>query len=152
MWGTAKPACKSKAKRRFIPTYVGNRLRWADAGDLVTGSSPRMWGTVKLGRRGAASERFIPTYVGNSGVICMASCSLTVHPHVCGEQFPDWNRAISKDGSSPRMWGTDRPAQDQPVPRRFIPTYVGNSAARRLSSRRSSVHPHVCGEQITTPA
>ena len=54
-------------------------------------------------------------------------------------------------GSSPRVWGTpDLPAHLAAVPR-FIPTGVGNTAARVYLSRRPSVHPHGCGEHASEP-
>ena len=50
-------------------------------------------------------------------------------------------------GSSPRTWGTTLHAFAKHVPKRFIPTYVGNRSASRCRSTPTSVHPHLRGEQ-----
>ncbi len=51
-----------------------------------------------------------------------------------------------KTGSSPRPWGT-RALIHRPSRRlRFIPTPVGNTAARAARCTRPTVHPHTRGE------
>jgi len=83
----------------------------------------------------------------------------------CGRR----SRMPAYNGSSPRVWGTcDRRGRrgghgrfiptcvgNMIVPqagidqhRRFIPTCVGNIYPSTSSLRRTSVHPHVCGEHL----
>ena len=49
-------------------------------------------------------------------------------------------------GSSPRAWGTQNAGYLRSGSRRFIPTRVGNTAARSIRARAESVHPHARGE------
>ena len=44
------------------------------------------------------------------------------------------------------MWGTLLKGLLLPLAERFIPTYVGNTAAIREQEITVAVHPHVCGE------
>ena len=73
--------------------------------------------------------------------------TLTVHPHVCGEQELLPRRKHPPHGSSPRMWGTVKDQADNQTSERFIPTYVGNSEPGSTGTNGTTVHPHVCGEQ-----
>ena len=89
----------------------------------------------------------------------------TVHPHVCGAcparvgleyrchgssprvwgvQKPPRN-IISVVGSSPRVWGVHFRLDLDALRLRFIPTCVGRADFRDLCSWARSVHPHVCG-------
>jgi len=52
-------------------------------------------------------------------------------------------------GSSPRVWGTWARAEGFVIPRRFIPTCVGNMVLFLSAERLMPVHPHVCGEHGT---
>src|SRR5690606_30266908 len=53
-------------------------------------------------------------------------------------------------GSSPRVWGTGQRGNLAPDILRFIPTRVGNRHTRAAGDRDRSVHPHACGEQISS--
>ena len=44
------------------------------------------------------------------------------------------------------MWGTLIEALQKRFIKRFIPTHVGNTSPPCTSGRRTSVHPHACGE------
>ncbi len=110
------------------------------------GSSPRMWGTHRLQQHADAVLRFIPTHVGNTCLRGTAPAPHPVHPHACGEHtwlFPPSNPTC---GSSPRMWGTRVYPGAGAVPRRFIPTHVGNTPGKRRRCSLPPVHPHACGE------
>ncbi len=98
----------------------------ANTGD---GSSPRMWGTRLL------------------DVVTSAN---SVHPHACGEHQRAEQRHVSGRGSSPRMWGT--PCKRAPCngTQRFIPTHVGNTSSSVHHDRCTPVHPHACGEHVST--
>ena len=56
--------------------------------------------------------------------------------------------AIAKDGSSPRVRGTDPASAGTAAAGRFIPACAGNSWRHRETTQRSAVHPRVCGEQF----
>ena len=53
---------------------------------------------------------------------------------------------MTKDGSSPRMWGTLNLCYIRPEEIRFIPTHVGNTKHLPFKVRSKPVHPHACGE------
>ena len=152
---------------RFIPTGVGNRLRLlqrslrpavhphgcgeqaislSEAANSI-GSSPRVWGTGPWRRAAVRPGRFIPTGVGNRPDIILVYRRITVHPHGCGEQVKRPLMNSMKNGSSPRVWGTDSHPAMQHNLHRFIPTGVGNSLAFPTLFEPRAVHPHGCGEQ-----
>ena len=149
MWGTGGRRPGSRSRQRFIPTYVGNsRIPCPDRGrhtvhPHVCGEQPENH------RRRVVQDRFIPTYVGNSARRMPGIARVPVHPHVCGEQEAGLIFGDSDCGSSPRMWGTVLERFLHQRRGRFIPTYVGNRSARPRRTSRISVHPHVCGEQVT---
>jgi hypothetical protein len=121
---------------------------WRGAGN--GGSSPRVWGIRFCRTRGAPSRRFIPTRVGNTasspalqgaptgssprvwGILPAAFASTrseTVHPHACGEYVVHLEHPCEHGGSSPRVWGIPHGLTPLVLPRRFIPTRVGNTLA-----------------------
>ena len=147
MWGTLFDYLPEATAMRFIPTHVGNamtRLRKPEKKPVhphacgerrrgntrpITnlGSSPRMWGTRRASIHGAALVRFIPTHVGNASIGKNTHRLFPVHPHACGERNKKVTQRSLRGGSSPRMWGTLMRFRRIFVPRRFIPTHVGNA-------------------------
>ena len=112
------------------------------------GSSPRVRGT--------------PTPSRNASRIA------SVHPRVCGERRPAPGRQPGRRGSSPRVRGTHARARRRLLRDRFIPACAGNALANWLldwladgssprvrgtprwrcgRTRKSPVHPRVCGER-----
>ena len=166
-WGTQELLLSELLVQRFIPTHVGNagRYRHQRAPQAVhphargerrsssgvirrhSGSSPRTWGTPERARRQARNHRFIPTHVGNATHRAPCPHRPAVHPHARGERSRTSRRAWSQCGSSPRTWGTLSSRGQERVPVRFIPTHVGNAAAKRRGARKSTVHPHARGER-----
>ena len=51
--------------------------------------------------------RFIPAPAGNSGGYQTLHQQVSVHPRACGEQLAVVNMADHRNGSSPRLRGTD---------------------------------------------
>ena len=154
---------------RFIPACAGNRTRSpplacrrpvhprvcgeqrADEtmGAIRTGSSPRVRGTVPFCRPGKTRRRFIPACAGNSYVSGTILRLPSVHPRVCGEQFASRLHCTRPPGSSPRVRGTVcRERRDLRLCR-FIPACAGNSSSAGKSQEGFSVHPRVCGEQVS---
>ena len=62
-----------------------------------------------------------------------------------------WVHALVASGSSRAVRGTGRIAGRELRDWRFIPACAGNSSAIRESWAASTVHPRVCGEQMTIP-
>jgi len=52
----------------------------------------------------------------------------------------------SKNGSSPRVWGTLAYLSVHAISHRFIPTGVGNTTENSKKWKNKPVHPHGCGE------
>ena len=146
VWGTATMEFIDTKPDRFIPTCVGNCIKWYPrkrrvpvhphvCGELCGGycwfrpnygSSPRVWGTVGFALWCMLLTRFIPTCVGNCSTHRYPVTSRSVHPHVCGELSSGLFGIFGRGGSSPRVWGTDRNIRLIIAPWRFIPTCVGN--------------------------
>ena len=112
------------------------------------GSSPRPWGTLRAGVAGRLRVRFIPTPVGNTSSTVGPHLAASVHPHARGEHFHPFSRLSCTRGSSPRPWGTQTRQQPPKLPRRFIPTPVGNTWRLHGAWRVRSVHPHARGEHF----
>ena len=91
-------------------------------------------------------QRFIPTCVGNSIKYPLELFAGSVHPHVCGELSSTLASWPTKNGSSPRVWGTRYVPVVLVDKNRFIPTCVGNSHSKSQVESKQAVHPHVCGE------
>jgi len=147
--------------------YVAIRARVAGR----HGSSPRVWGIPGPSCYWSIPSRFIPTCVGNTDEILKALLKVTVHPHVCGEYLGTMNANGRARGSSPRVWGircssccsswslrfiptcvgNTSSSHDASARIRFIPTCVGNTNQRRTFPCLPSVHPHVCGEYVSSP-
>ncbi len=165
-WGTLPSESHHAVAIRFIPTYVGNSEAVHDIqiihavhphirgelrcclriSSMGTGSSPHTWGTLQSSELDRPGDRFIPTYVGNSDSTSSCRSLPPVHPHIRGELEKVIGAPGPLSGSSPHTWGTlleDLPDRN---PRRFIPTYVGNSATCPTTPRGTSVHPHIRGE------
>ena len=91
-------------------------------------------------------SRFIPACAGNSNAANDSRERSAVHPRVCGELVVPTPAAGEKAGSSPRVRGTPTRHRPPEANRRFIPACAGNSPPRSSMSRRTTVHPRVCGE------
>ena len=112
----------------------------------ATGSPPRVWGKRLVENRLRRHRWFTPTCVGKTGECARISRSSTVHPHVCGENYPRRFLVAHDDGSPPRVWGKRIITVIIGSSRRFTPTCVGKTQPVLWLRSRPSVHPHVCGE------
>ena len=104
--GTVIETCGSRPAGRFIPACAGNsrfprkaprtrsvhprvcgeqNRRCVPDGRAV-GSSPRVRGTEFAAKIRYRDKRFIPACAGNRVHSLTKSCSIPVHPRVCGEQ------------------------------------------------------------------
>ena len=107
LWGTWILQFLLSAQSRFIPTPVGNMVKWTvlfisapvhphACGEhilsllktyLYSGSSPRLWGTSISRIASLPGHRFIPTPVGNMILSLLKTYFAPVHPHACGEHI-----------------------------------------------------------------
>ena len=110
------------------------------------GSPPHAWG--KSGNQCLCHIilRFTPTCVGK---ICngrLSVDSLSVHPHMRGENNILYFSAQSETGSPPHAWGKSVPSPAKWWCARFTPTCVGKIKFGLSPSKYLSVHPHMRGE------
>ena len=145
--GTARGDVIRTLEDRFIPACAGNSggtpCYWTDcpvhprvcgeqnsAGRTLCyryGSSPRVRGTETLKADEGGHLRFIPACAGNRIRPSHSAASRAVHPRVCGEQGLPKANPPYRNGSSPRVRGTDQARPTPPAQPRFIPACAGNS-------------------------
>ena len=75
-----------------------------------TGSSPRVRGTDIHHAESIQCGRIIPACAGNSSEQTRMAWEGSDHPRVCGEQASWLVSVVPSGGSSPRVRGTERPA------------------------------------------
>ena len=172
VWGRLTAQAEAINSKRFTPTCVGTTCAVTSAtsasqvhphvcGDDYnsgihekgrSGSPPRVWGRPLVGRRFRGRCRFTPTCVGTTDQPRRARASSTVHPHVCGDDcnLNEWWRLSA--GSPPRVWGRQPTMALAAFLSWFTPTCVGTTVRPPCSANRSTVHPHVCGDDLSAPA
>ena len=116
---------------------------------VQSGSSPRVRGTARFAPWCPTSTRFIPACAGNRSYLEKVGDGSPVHPRVCGEQVLDSKKAGIANGSSPRVRGTVSRDWYESSETRFIPACAGNRWVVQPNHLDSTVHPRVCGEQLT---
>ena len=113
---------------------------------VSAGSPPHAWG-----RRGAVAaalrvRRFTPTCVGKTQVSSSQSISLSVHPHMRGEDAELQQMTYPQYGSPPHAWGRRNLVGMLPFVWRFTPTCVGKTSPSSRCRCLLPVHPHMRGE------
>ena len=112
------------------PHAYGDKLLQRLAIFQKLGSSPRVWGQGKYERDFVQSKRIIPTRMGTRLVVEHHAFNQMDHPHAYGDKslYLDFSRLSL--GSSPRVWGQDRPFSPFQVFSGIIPTRMGTSTLR----------------------
>ncbi len=149
-WGIRASDLLALARKRFIPTCVGNTVARMRRDTPRRGSSPRAWGIQRVEQERKQNLRFIPTCVGNTHYHRRIPYHLLVHPHVRGEYQFNEPETCPSTGSSPRAWGILTMRRRKSLRKRFIPTCVGNTYKPTNCPRKNPVHPHVRGEYNAT--
>ncbi len=116
------------------------------------GSPPRVWGRHFVCFGPVHDRRFTPTRVGKTAWPSMPASTHSVHPHAWGEDCSYAHRHMPSHGSPPRVWGRQRWWLDIIQRHRFTPTRVGKTVRSPLSLPFVSVHPHACGEDVSSNA
>ena len=114
----------------------------------LTGSSPRVWGQAFLSTTPEKCLRIIPTRVGTRKKLLLPSAVVKDHPHACGDKDNVVSKSYPPYGSSPRVWGQDRPSSPFQVFSGIIPTRVGTRSVQSQPSRCLRDHPHACGDKL----
>ena len=129
------------------PHACGDKLTSWLYSFFVPGSSPRVWGQVRSIPRPKRIVRIIPTRVGTSQNNLEYHTNTQDHPHACGDKLIYGQRVYLGLGSSPRVWGQDKPYLRFYHHQRIIPTRVGTSIRRSGKNIINRDHPHACGDK-----
>ena len=86
--------------------------------------------------------------MGTSSVFSIARISVRDHPHAYGDKFVIHAFAITKGGSSPRVWGQDMLRNPVYAGKRIIPTRMGTRCRKSDINKLSKDHPHAYGDKI----
>ena len=105
-----------------------------------------MWGTLVIGDDNPPTYRITPTCVGNTKGGCTHARLHWDHPHLCGEHFAAWLKAIFNPGSPPPVWGTRASIKWAICAVGITPTCVGNTEDYLDFVEGNEDHPHLCGE------
>ena len=170
LWGDCLTPFYSPYTPRYIPTPVG-RLPYAvlfalyaavhphACGEIALrrsirpirrGTSPRLWGDSRSACLTPFYWRYIPTPVGRFIRQTDPATHQAVHPHACGEISRRRDQYDGANGTSPRLWGDWARAVSSAALTRYIPTPVGRLATPYRQGQEATVHPHACGEILST--
>ena len=170
VWGKLAGATSRTDPRWFTPTCVGKTRRQPYShfeamvhphvcgenglartfSTVYQGSPPRVWGKPSRPCGSSRSYRFTPTCVGKTCAIVTKECLVSVHPHVCGENLNELDSGHAIVGSPPRVWGKLGLRVVWIPAIRFTPTCVGKTCQCIGKQPDLAVHPHVCGENLTS--
>ena len=92
-------------------------------------------------------DGIIPARAGNRRRSIEPISAIRDHPRACGEQSCRCPLPVRGAGSSPRVRGTDVPAQAVLRDGGIIPARAGNSFQFRVRTIDTRDHPRACGEQ-----
>ena len=106
-----------------------------------------MRGTDNFPGAGSVHGGITPACAGNSPGPPPLRPSCQDHPRVCGEQCPARYFRRGRDGSPPRVRGTERQDVLLHAKPRITPACAGNSVLIGGFLQHLRDHPRVCGEQ-----
>ena len=165
-WGRRKSAPRLGCSTRFTPTCVGKtevhvpylhdftvhpHMRGEDlvrgiASLLKFGSPPHAWGRQVVPTVPAPTRRFTPTCVGKTTNVLALMVTVSVHPHMRGEDSIETAVYPLPGGSPPHAWGRHHCTIQLRYARRFTPTCVGKTVDHDLRRKEiSGSPPHAWG-------
>ena len=167
--GTTPPRCPYCGSGEVHPHACGDDAPFRNWPAVERGSPPRVWGRLQANRREGLCHRFTPTRVGTTSRNAPGTMRPSVHPHACGDDPILMLAKTPNYGSPPRVWGRRSRWEQAYCSSRFTPTRVGTTVVLRRASlagrftptrvgttgptprgrRRSAVHPHACGDDVT---
>ena len=131
-WGIRHRLPALPGESSVHPHLRGAYLVVVGVNNDVPGSSPPTWGIPVCQAVYNGLNRFIPTYVGHTIHSLGRIEPMAVHPHLRGAYFSNNDAVREFNGSSPPTWGILLLVQEDNRIIRFIPTYVGHTAAAAL--------------------
>ena len=149
------PTCVGKSSpgpRRPTPQSVHPHVRGEEPKMVFQpgkkyGTPPRAWGRVDQDLVPVGVLRYTPTCVGKRPTRRTGSPPRAVHPHVRGEEILPSHGSRAVSGTPPRAWGRAVVHLSRVLDGRYTPTCVGKSPTPARRTARTSVHPHVRGEE-----
>ena len=109
------------------------------------GTSPRVRGKHEASQARHLINRYIPACAGEARNAKGLSYGLQVHPRVCGGSPPSVAQPPNQAGTSPRVRGKLRRERARRFAEGYIPACAGEACRAASGSRRTGVHPRVCG-------
>ena len=150
-WGQHQHVDIERGSPRSTPTCVGTT--GVGASDNGVGSvHPHMRGdnaTHDLFDNG--NDRSTPTCVGTTAARIQALGPPAVHPHMRGDNTRSGTRLDGVHGPPPHAWGQQQLDDGQATYVRSTPTCVGTTAATKGSQNCTTVHPHMRGDNFSSP-
>ena len=148
------PACAGKPRicsvvvsgMRVHPRVCGETQGKVSPRFRLTGPSPRVRGNRRRPLHHRPHAGSIPACAGKPRRPRGRIGAPRVHPRVCGETVPSSARTNSPRGPSPRVRGNLDCGFRARGADGSIPACAGKPPTRPDTSRRSWVHPRVCGE------
>ena len=109
-----------------------------------------MWGQRGGHQVGLRGHRSTPTRVGTTSSKRPNAKFTSVHPHACGDNIGNINGESAVNGPPPRVWGQPSFGSAMQSATRSTPTRVGTTPAARTGAHPRTVHPHACGDNLTS--
>ena len=107
------------------PRACGAHVVFHHIAHWIKGSSPRMRGSRSLYLRARRGSGIIPAHAGLTSAPTARACLTWDHPRACGAHSRENATSICREGSSPRMRGSqEKPALLRPL-RGIIPAHAG---------------------------
>ncbi len=147
------PACagcgmlisKSPSSRPVHPRVCGLWSFPIGKGEHSVGSSPRVRAVECIADCSMQIARFIPACAGCGSRTSFVATTSPVHPRVCGLWISIRYLQLPQCGSSPRVRAVEHSILRCLLEQRFIPACAGCGTEKKITYRRFSVHPRVCG-------
>ncbi len=144
----ARPSRRQSAEH---PHVRGEDVASSGSSPTYSGAPPRAWGGRHGGPPQGHPHRSTPTCVGRTQGWPGPACSRPEHPHVRGEDIPRCPLYCPSSGAPPSAWGGRGDVARDGHVERSTPTCVGRTPRSRWRFRRTAEHPHVRGEDASSP-
>ena len=128
-WGKPQNCQSADRTRRYTPTCVGKTAVFSSSQNKMTvhphmrgenverrtpvalylGTPPHAWGKLTGCKDPPAENRYTPTCVGKTLYCQRLVVTISVHPHMRGENSISANFPASKTGTPPHAWGKHSP-------------------------------------------
>ena len=145
--GNGRTVLTCEANCSVQPRVCGERARRSKASMSRRGSAPRVRGTGGFAIDVGMFGRFSPACAGNGISDTGQLHPIPVQPRVCGERLGMSDFISERDGSAPRVRGTEDAAGEDAQLVRFSPACAGNGTFNSKDFNATSVQPRVCGER-----